>query len=189
MIGLLGNIDSIHAYNADDYTLTLFNTLPYEREEVIELVLDTPRIKKAAADIGVGGASQLEDCYDIIDSDGNKLEYVELSCDNISIGVERELDTKAIKFDAKRRHILVKAKLPQNGYVTYAVRMREPEYAYHQRKRLGRSQPHHKVARSQRQRRRLFPVPTHAKLRGRIRQQKRFCRYDERLARIRGKSP
>lgn len=131
VISLLSNIDSIKAFNVDDYTLTLFNTLPYEREEVIELVLDTPRIKKAAGDIGVGGASQLEDCYDVIDEHGNKLEYVELSLDNISIGVERELDTKAIKFDAKRRHILVKAKIPQNGYATYAVRMREPEYAYH----------------------------------------------------------
>ncbi len=131
VIGLLSQINSIDAYNVNDYTLTLFNTLPYEREEVIELVLDTPRVKKAAGDIGVGGASQLDDCYDIIDEKGNKLEYVELTCDNISIGVERELDTKSIKFDAKRRHILVKAELPQNGYKTFAVRMREPVYAYH----------------------------------------------------------
>lgn len=131
VISLLANIDSIHAYNVDDYTLTLFNTLPYARKEVVELVLDTPRLKKAAGDIGVGGASQLEDCYDIIDENGNKIEYVELTCDDISIGVERELDTKAIKFDAKRRHILVNVTLPQNGYKTFAVRMRKPEYAHH----------------------------------------------------------
>ena len=41
------------------------------------------------------------------------------------------MDTKAIKFNANRKRILVKAKLPQNGYVTYALRMREPEFAYH----------------------------------------------------------
>lgn len=131
VVALLANINGIKAYNRQDYSLTLFNTLPYSREQVVELVIDTPRVKKAAGDIGVGGASQLEDCYDIIDENGNKLEYVELSRENISIGVERELDTKAIKFDAKRRHVLIKAKLPQNGYATYAMRTRAPEYAYH----------------------------------------------------------
>ncbi len=130
-IALSGNINGLKAFKKTDYSLTLFNTLPYEREEVIELVIDTPRYKTTVGDIGVGGASQLDDFYDIIDENGNKLEYVELSRDDISIGVERELDTKAIKFDAKRRHILVNAKLPQNGYKTFALRMREPEYALH----------------------------------------------------------
>lgn len=130
-VSLTGCISSSKDFRPGDHTLTLFNTLPYAREEVLEFVLDTPRFKATVGDIGVGGASQLDDFYDIVDEKGNKLEYVELSRDDISIGVEREMDTKAIRFDAKRRHILVKASVPQNGYATYAVRMREPEYAFH----------------------------------------------------------
>lgn len=131
VIALSGKIDTLTCFQPNDYTLTLFNTLPYAREEVLELIVDTPRYKTTVGDIGLGGASQLDDFYDIVDENGNKLEYVELSKDDISIGVERELDTKAIKFDAKRRRILVKASIPQNGYKTLAVRMREPEYAFH----------------------------------------------------------
>lgn len=132
VISLTGSIGSLGVYRQSDYTLTLFNTLPYEREEVVELVVDTPKeVKGAGGDIGVGGAAVLGDFFDIIDQNGNKIEYVELSRDDISIGVERELDTKAIKFNANRKRLLVKARVPQNGYVTYAVRMREPEFAYH----------------------------------------------------------
>lgn len=131
VIALSGKIDTLTEFKPNDYTLTLFNTLPYSRDEVLELVVDTPRYKTTVGDIGLGGASQLDDFYDIVDEKGNKFEYVELSKDDISIGVERELDTKAIKFDAKRRHILVKVSIPQNGYKTIAVRMREPEFAFH----------------------------------------------------------
>ena len=131
VISMMSHIDSASVFKPTDHTITLFNTLPYEREEVIELAIDTPKINAAAGDIGVGGAASLGDFYDIIDSEGNKIEYVELSRDDISIGVEREMDTKAIKFNANRKRILIKAKLPQNGYVTYALRMREPEIAYH----------------------------------------------------------
>lgn len=131
VISLLSRIDSASVYKPTDHTITLFNTLPYEREEIIELAIDTPKSTVGGADIGVGGAASLGDFYDIIDSEGNKIEYVELSRDDISIGVEREMDTKAIKFNANRKRILVNAKLPQNGYVTYALRMRAPELAYH----------------------------------------------------------
>lgn len=131
VISLSGKIDTLTSFKPNDYSLTLFNTLPYARDEVIEVVVDTPRYKTQMGDIGLGGSSQLDDFYDIVDEDGNKLEYVELSKDDISIGVERELDTKAIKFDAKRRHILVKVSVPQSGYRTIAVRMREAEYAFH----------------------------------------------------------
>ena len=131
VISVLSHIDSASVFQPTDHTITLFNTLPYEREEVIELAIDTPKGKSAGGDIGVGGAASLGDFYDIIDSEGNKIEYVELSRDDISIGVERQMDTKAIKFNANRKRILVKAKLPQNGYVTYALRMRGPEFAYH----------------------------------------------------------
>lgn len=132
VISLIGKIDSLSVFRPTDHTLTLFNTLPYAREEVVELVIDTPKdVKTGGGDIGVGGAAVLGDFYDIIDQDGNKIEYVELSRDDIAIGVEREMDTKAIKFNANRKRVLVKAKLPQNGYVTYAVRMRGPEFAFH----------------------------------------------------------
>ncbi len=131
VISVLSHIDSASTFKPTDHTLTLFNTLPFAREEVVEVVIDTPKLKAVSGDIGVDGVAMLDDCYDIIDSEGNKVEYVELSRDDISIGVEREMDTKAIKFNANRKRILLKAKLPQNGYVTYAVRMRAPEFAYH----------------------------------------------------------
>lgn len=120
------------AYYLDtDVTLSFFNTLPIDREEVIELVVDTPKQKSAQTDIGVGGAAQGDEFYDIIDKDGNIVPYVELSRQDISIGVERKMDTKAIKFSANRKRILVKVNIKANGYETYALRFREPHFAYH----------------------------------------------------------
>lgn len=127
---LYSHINTKKNFLSTDHTLTVFNTLPFARKEVIEIVIDTPKSKGQAVDIGVGGASDVGDFYDIVDEKGNKVPYVELSRDDISIGVEREMDTKAIKFNADRKHILVEVEVPQNGFKTYALRFRQPEFAY-----------------------------------------------------------
>lgn len=127
---LFGRIGTKKHFLDNDHTLVIFNTLPYARKEVIEVVIDTPKTKGKAVDIGVAGASDVSEFYDIVDADGNKVPYAELSRDDISIGVEREMDTKAIKFNAERKHVLIEVEIPQNGYRTYALRHRAPEFAY-----------------------------------------------------------
>ncbi len=130
-IGLFSQINTKEHFLDSDHPLTIFNTLPFPRKEVIAVVLDTPKGKTVAGDIGIGGVADFGDFYDIVDAQGNKVPYVELSREDISIGVEREMDTKAIKFDANRKRVLIEVEVPQNGYATYALRFREPELAYH----------------------------------------------------------
>ena len=131
VIALFSNINTSASFKSTDHILTLFNTLPYEREEVVELVIDTPKGKVQVTDNGLQGMADCGDFYDIVDANGNVLPSVELSRDDISIGVERELDTKSIKFNANRKRVLVKVKVPQCGYTTIAMRMRPPVFAYH----------------------------------------------------------
>ncbi len=131
-IALYRNINTAKDFRDTDHIITLFNTLPFKRAGIIPLVIDLPKSgggKKA--DIGVDGAASCDVFYDIVDKDGNKLEYTELSSEDIKIGVERELDTKAIKFQANRRRILLKAEIPAMGYVSVALRFREPDFKYH----------------------------------------------------------
>lgn len=130
-IAIFGNVDTSASFKPTDHVISLFNTLPYERSEVIELVVDTPKGNVVKTDNGLQGMADLGDFYDIVDRDGNVLPSHELSRDDISIGVERELDTKAIKFNANRKHILVEVKVPACGYTTIAMRMRPPVFAYH----------------------------------------------------------
>lgn len=129
-IALFSKINTKKSFKDDDYVITFFNTMPFDREEVVEIVVDTPKGATNKVDIGVDGASQGDQFYDIVDELGNKVEYKELYNDDISIGVEREMDTKAIKFNANRKRILVNIKVPQFGYKTYALRFRKPEFAF-----------------------------------------------------------
>lgn len=128
---LYGHLNTKAYYLDSDVTLSIFNTLPFDREEVIELVIDTPKQKSAQTDIGVGGAAQGDEFYDIIDKDGQIIPYTEISKQDISIGVERKMDTKAIKFSANRKRILLKVSIKANGYQTYALRFRQPHFALH----------------------------------------------------------
>ncbi len=123
-------IDTTKDFKENDHTIVVWNTLPYDREQVVELVIDTPKGVSVATDNGIDGCADFGLFYDIVDKDSNVIPSVQLSLDNISIGVERQMDTKAIKFNAERRHILVKVNVPQMGYTTIALRPREPHYAY-----------------------------------------------------------
>jgi mannosylglycerate hydrolase len=129
-VALYGDIDTASKFKQDDYPIIVFNTLPFKRHQVVELVIDTPKGKVIASDNGIGGAADLGEFYDIVDEEGNVLPFKEISRDNIAIGVERQLDTKSIKFDAVRKHVLVEMDIPECGYRTLALRPREPILAF-----------------------------------------------------------
>lgn len=132
IISLFSKIDTARDFKRTDHTITFFNTLNIPRSEVIPVVIDLPKvINSISKDIGVEGTNTSNVFYDIIDNEENNIEYVELSCEPIRIGVERELDSKAIKFPADRRRILINANVPAMGYATYALRPREPGYVLH----------------------------------------------------------
>lgn len=130
VVSLYKYIDTTKNFEPTDHTITVFNTLPYNRKQVVELVIDTPKGVEVLTDNGIGGCASSGLFYDIVDNQGNKVPSVELSKDSISIGVERQMDTKAIKLSAERRHILVEIDVPQNGYKTFALRPREAEFAF-----------------------------------------------------------
>ncbi|MGI6392196.1 MAG: alpha-mannosidase [Candidatus Izemoplasmatales bacterium] len=130
VIALYKYINTKENFKEEDHTITIFNTLPFEKDEVVELVIDTPEGVTEVTDNGIGGCSDLGLFYDIVDNNGCVIPSVELSKDKASIAVERKMDTKAIKFNVERRHILVKVKIPSLGYATFALRPRGPIYAY-----------------------------------------------------------
>lgn len=132
VIALYSKINTSEDFKHTDHTITLFNTLPYGRKEVVPLIIDLPKVSTGIkVDTGVDGVSSVDTFYDIFDKAGNLIPYTEVSCEDIKIAVERELDTKAIKFSAKRRRILIEADIPAMGYTTYALRLRGPNLVYH----------------------------------------------------------
>ncbi len=136
-MSLIEKIDSASCAQENDHTITMFNTLPYDRQEVLQLQIDMPKSGAAAGvvdpctGVGGGGADDEIKYFDIVDKDGNELEYKILSKEDINIAVEREMDTKGIKMPATRRRVLVQAKIPAMGYATYYLRPRGPKYVPH----------------------------------------------------------
>ena len=128
VISLFGKIDSAKDFGYADHIITLFNTLNLPRKEVVALTVDLPKSKNVGVGIGFGDAGAAVQYFDILDSKGNKVEYTVLSWEEIKIGVERELDTKAIKLPVSRGRVLFKADVPEMGYITYAIRLRGPDY-------------------------------------------------------------
>jgi len=134
-IALFGKINTASCFKDNEHTITLFNTLPYERKEVIQVVIDLPKSGglSGIADpvTGVGASKNEIEYFDIIDAQGNQIEYECLSTEDIAIAVERELDTNGIKMSATRRRILINVTVPAMGYATYALRPRGPRYVAH----------------------------------------------------------
>ena len=115
-MALYNQIDTSKTFEATDHVITVYNTMPFPRKEVVQLVIDTPKgTPKGKAFAGIAGQSMADEFYDIFDKDGNKLEYTELSCDEITKGVEREMDTKANRFRIKRRRILLAVDVPASS--------------------------------------------------------------------------
>ncbi|MEN4041459.1 MAG: glycoside hydrolase family 38 C-terminal domain-containing protein [Anaerolineaceae bacterium] len=131
-ISLFSKIDTARDFKGSDHTITFFNTLNIPRSEVIPVIIDLPKMaERNNNDIGIEGMNKGEVFYDIVDREGNITDYVELSCETVMMGVERELDAKSIKFPVDRRRILIHANIPAMGYATYALRTRGPRYVLH----------------------------------------------------------
>ncbi|MCL2013392.1 MAG: glycosyl hydrolase-related protein [Oscillospiraceae bacterium] len=133
MISIFSNLDTAKDFKDSDHVITLFNTQPFARKSVMPLVLDIPKAQKKSksVDTGVGGTATGDLFYDIVDKDGNIIKYEELSREDVLIGIERELDTKAIKFPAKRLRLLIDAEVPAMGYASYALRIRPANIVHH----------------------------------------------------------
>jgi alpha-mannosidase len=132
IVSLYKKIDTAHDFLRTDHTITLFNTSGTRRTGVVPLIIDLPvSLSGNGKEIGVDGVKTGEAYYDIVDGQGNTIEHVELSSEPVRIGVERELDCKAIKFPAHRKRILIEAGIPAMGYSTYALRLRPPHYVLH----------------------------------------------------------
>lgn len=128
---LFNKIDTASDFKPEDYTITLFNTTQFDREEVLALVIDLPDGQQGGIvdpATGVGGSDTSVEYYDIIDKDGKEYEYQELSKEKVQVSVERHLDTAGIKGKFQRRKVLLKADVPAMGYKTYALRPRGPRY-------------------------------------------------------------
>ena len=130
MAALYKQINTASKFQKDDHIITVFNTLPFARKEVIPVVIDTPAGPGRSGFAGIGGQSMEDEFYDIIDINGNVVEHTELTRDTITIGVERELDTKAARMKVNRRRMLIAVDVPAFGYANYAMRFREPKYVY-----------------------------------------------------------
>lgn len=129
---LFNNINSEKDFQDKDYTVTIFNMFDVPRKEVLPLMIDLPRVSALAQTsdfppdaCGQDGELQF---FDIVDADGNSVEYELLSSEPIRIGVESELDSPGVKMDAIRKRLLVYVKVPRTGYATYAVRPRPRRY-------------------------------------------------------------
>lgn len=132
IISLFSNINTSSNFKKNDHIISVFNTLAFKRSEVIQLIIDLPDQGSTAGIIdpctGFGSSDNNINYYDIIDSNGNSIEYITQSKEKINIAVERELDTNAAKMPAVRHRILLKAEVPPIGYNTYALRPRGPKY-------------------------------------------------------------
>lgn len=131
---LFSQIDSSNFKQAD-HTITLFNNLPFDRKEIVQVIIDLAKGGDSDGIIdpctGMGGTSKNIEYFDIIDDKGNMIEYKCLSVEDIAIAVERELDTNGIKMPAVRRRILLEVSIPALGYTTYALRPRDARYVMH----------------------------------------------------------
>lgn len=115
-----------------DHTVTVFNTLPYARQEVMQLTIDLPS-QCATEDMEAPGmvknvGDDKIEFFDLVTAEGREIPYELLSAEPINMAIERDLDTKGIKMPMVRRRILAQIEAPALGYATYALRPRGPKY-------------------------------------------------------------
>ena len=134
------NTDTKSKFKDGDLTLTFFNTLPIARKSVEQLVIDAPKITVGDVVIepctGVGPIIEGYDpdkevsymYFDIIDEKGKKVPYKLLEREDISIEVERKLDSNAAVYKVQRNRVLVEVDVPAFGHKTYALRPRTRKY-------------------------------------------------------------
>jgi alpha-mannosidase len=131
----LFRIDSRTRFQENDSIITLFNLLPYPRREVVPLVVDLPSVnaEPSPSDPCTGLARYDKELklFDIVDTEGRRLEYEILGRDTLWVGVESKLDSHSIELRTVRWRLLVRAEVPALGYATLALRPREPRYIEH----------------------------------------------------------
>ncbi len=139
---IYNKIDTKTGFNENDFIVTLFNTLAFEREGVVFVVIDLPSISKFDSPIdpctGMARYDYELKYFDIIDTKGNPVEFKVLSRENIWISVESLRDTDAAEMKAIRWRMLIYGRIPPLGYATYAIRPREPRYVEHPRPSASR---------------------------------------------------
>lgn len=116
-------------FQQDDQVITLFNTLPYNRSLVQNLVLDLPREIFADDTFRkLPTGSPIPDLFDIIDENNNLINYEIIDFQDITIDCENEMESAGSRLKMKRHKILLPVNIPSMGYKTYAVRKRRPKY-------------------------------------------------------------
>ncbi|MCX7765364.1 MAG: glycosyl hydrolase-related protein [Candidatus Sumerlaeia bacterium] len=98
-----------------ELTLTFFNSLPYPRNEVVPVIFDLPLYKNL-------------EYFDILDINGAPVHSEIVWSEKIDMRCERELDSNAITFPAKRHYLLVPVSVPSLGCTSYVVRLRGRRY-------------------------------------------------------------
>lgn len=133
-------LDTLSQFQQGDLTITFFNPLPFERRGVIPAVIDTP-----VTDFGdiyiepcSGAGPILEgidvdelityNYFDIVDERGCMVPHKVLEKENLTIEVERKLDSNAIVYNLERHRMLLDVEVPALGYRTYALRPRKRQY-------------------------------------------------------------
>ena len=119
-----------HSYcDADDQTLTVFNTLGFGRsgQRVFVLDLPTATFRDDSYQRSPTGWPW-QDLFDILDESGNPVEYEVTDVQEITIGYESEAESPGARLSVKRHRVLLPVDLPPMGYRSFTVRRRPPRY-------------------------------------------------------------
>lgn len=133
-------LDIQSTFNEGDLSITFFNTLPFARTGVQQVVIDVPQITFGNFTVEqVSGAGPIiegfdpdqmvtYEYFDIVDEKGNKVPNKLVEREKTLIEVERQLDSNSATCDVIRNRILMEIDIPAMGYRTYALRPRKRSY-------------------------------------------------------------
>ena len=106
--GLAAKID-FSAFEDDDIALTVFNTTPYQRSDIMEVTLDLPKEENA------------EDFW-IEDLDGNRVESYKVGEENFTLAmIHRKYRPKSVYCDRFTLKVYV-TDIPPMGFKTYKIK-------------------------------------------------------------------
>jgi len=126
-------------FQADDQTLTVFNSLPYARAGVHPFVLDLPADvfrNETYRHTPLGYPDP--DLFDVLDEQGRPVDYEITDIQDIQIGYESPAESPGAYLKVKRHRVLLPVSLPSSGYRSFAVRKRPPRYVPRPRPRPPR---------------------------------------------------
>lgn len=106
--GIASRID-FSSFDSDDIALTVFNTTPYPRSDVMEITVDLPR-EEAVVD------------YWIEDLDGNRVECYKVGEENFTLAmIHRKYRPKSVYCDRYTLNVHV-TDIPAMGFKTYKIK-------------------------------------------------------------------